>query len=251
MRIKWTRQPTAVPRGPQKYLLDRLLAARMRVADDQLDAPHTPRAQALQDLPPQDHVFAEADIQTQDLAHAVGAHPVGNDDGHALHAMVLAHVLVAGIDPYVGVLRIEPPGAEGGDLRIEASRHAADFALADPGDAQALHQGFYLPRRDALYVGFGHHADQGLLAPLARFQPGGEVAALPQLGEGQLQRAHPRVPGPRAVAVALRRPLVGPLVALRPDLGADLRLHQLLHQPAHALLEKVGLRVLALAQHIH
>jgi site-specific DNA recombinase len=126
---------TPLPPRPQEDFLDGLLDARMRVADHQLDAAHAPRDQALQEGPPHGHVLGEANVQAQDLTHPVGAHPVGNDDGHGLHAMVFTHMLVAGIDPDVGIIRIEPPGAEGRHLGVEASRHAADFALADPSNA--------------------------------------------------------------------------------------------------------------------
>jgi hypothetical protein len=102
-----------------------------------------------------------------------------------------------------------------------------------------------------LDVGFGHDGDERLLAALVCLQPTREVAAAAQLGDGQLQRAHACIPRPRAVAIALRGALVGPLVAPGPDLCTNLGLHQLLHQPAHPFLEEVGLRVCPLAQYVH
>jgi hypothetical protein len=58
--------------------------------------------------------------------------------------MVFPHVFIPRIDPEIRVLGVEPAGAEGGDLRVEAGRHAADLALADAGQAQALHQRLHL-----------------------------------------------------------------------------------------------------------
>src|SRR5919204_419958 len=115
------------------------------------------------------------------------------------------------------------------------------------------HRGHPAPRKSSLTACLspGCAALSTTLPPLAGLQPPREVAAAAQLGHRQVDRAHPRVPGPRAVAVALRRPFVSPLVAPGPDLSADLRLHEFLHQPAHALVEEVGPWVLPLAQYVH
>src|SRR5262249_49049423 len=52
------------------------------------------------------------------------------------------------------------------------------------------------------------------------------------------------------VPVALRAPVVRPLVAPRADLGGDLRLHQRLHRPPYQLPQRVLGRLLALAQQV-
>jgi hypothetical protein len=62
-----------------------------------------------------------------------------------------------------------------------------------------------------------------------RVQEGREVAALPQLGDAQLQAPQPRVQRAVAVAVAIRRALAGSLVPP----GADHALHVGLHQQLH------------------
>src|SRR5581483_11807739 len=63
-----------------------------------------------------------------------------------------------------------------------------------------------------------------------------------------IQRPQPGVPRPLAAAVAVRHALVRALVALRPDLGGELRLHQLLHHPPHRVPQPVPLALGPIAQ---
>ena len=94
-------------------------------ASPQLDAPHAASDQALQELPPQDDVFTQSNIETQHVADSISAHLLGNDHGYALHPMVFPDLLVAGVAPEVGVLGIQAARAEGRDLGIEAGRDTA------------------------------------------------------------------------------------------------------------------------------
>jgi hypothetical protein len=52
------------------------------------------------------------------------------------------------------------------------------------------------------------HRHQNLLRRLAGLQEGREVAALPQLGDPQLQAAQPRVQCPVAIPIAICRPVL-------------------------------------------
>ena len=109
------------------------------------------------------------------------------------------------------------------DLRAQA----ADLALGDTGHAQRLDQIVDRAGRDALHVGLLDHRRQRLLGHPARLQEAREVAALPELGDAQLDRAGARLPHPVAVAVALRQPLRRALAIA----GAGQALHLELHQP--------------------
>ena len=109
--------------------------------------------------------------------------------------------------------------------------------------AQRLDQPVDLARRHAVDIGLGDDRDQRLLSAPARLQERREVAALAQLGDGQLDRADPRVPVARPVAVAVGGPLQAALVELGADLGADVGLHQLACHPGHAFQQHVGMLV--------
>ena len=82
-----------------------------------------------------------------------------------------------------------------------------DLALGDALAAKRLHEVLDAAGGDALYVGQLHDGEQDPLAAPARFEQGGEVAALPHLRDLQLQGAHPRVPRRGPVAVAVGDPL--------------------------------------------
>jgi site-specific DNA recombinase len=243
--------PASLPAGADDHLADGLLEAAVGVADHQPHAARPAGDQPLQEGAPDGGVLARADVQPQHLAHPVLAHAVGDHHRHRLHPVLPAHVLVARVEPHVGVRGVQPPAAEGRDLLIEAGAQPADLALADADDARGLDQRLDPPRAHPLDVGRRHHGDQRLLRAPARLQPAREVAAGARLGDGQVERADPRVPSPRAVAVAVGPPLARPLVAGRADLGADLGLHQFLHRPADQLAREVRLDVLPLAQRLH
>ena len=88
-------------------------------------------------------------------------------------------------------------------------------------------------------VGLHDHGIEGLVDPPAGLQDGREEAPLPELGDGQLHvpglgREHP---GP--VPVALVAPRTGPLIAVRPDLGGELDLDQLLADQGGCFFDEV------------
>src|SRR5512132_740310 len=70
-----------------------------------------------------------------------------------------------------------------------------------------------------------------------------EVRALPQLGDGQLDRPDPGVPGPLPVAVTARHPVAAAFAVAGAGGLGDLGLHQLLSQPDHSLAQHVGVLV--------
>jgi len=65
-------------------------------------------------------------------------------------------------------------------------------------------------------------------------------AAPPELRDRQLELARPRLPRPRPIAIAVRKPLLRrPLTPASADQLADLSLHQLLHDPRQRLAQEV------------
>jgi hypothetical protein len=109
--------------------------------------------------------------------------------------------------------------------------------------AQLLDQPVDPPGADAVDVGLLHDGDQGLLGPPARLQEAGEVGALAQPGDRQLQLAHARVPPAGPVAVAVGEALGGALAELGADLRGDLGFHQLGGHPRRAVAQHVGVLV--------
>ena len=98
--------------------------------------------------------------------------------------------------------------------RSSISSHSRrDLALGDAAHAHGLDQVIDRAGRDALDVGLLDHRGQRLLGHPPRLQEAGEVAALAQLGDAQLDRAGPGLPVAVAVAVALHQPL-GALLAM-------------------------------------
>jgi len=89
-------------------------------------------------------------------------------------------------------------------------------AHRDPGHAERVDEVVDRARRHALDVGFLDHRGDRLLGQPARLEEGGEVAALAQLRDPQLDRPGAGLPDPVAVAVAPPgRPSASPPVPRR------------------------------------
>ena len=212
--------PAALPARPREHRGDRPLEPLVCVADHQLHPREPPRHQAAQELRPEGPVLARAHIQPQDLPLAARAHADGDDHRHGEHAPILPHLEVGRIEPHIRVGPGQRAGAEARDLRVQLLAEARHLALADPVHPERLHQVVDPAGGDALHVGLLHHRRQRPLGPLARLQQAREVAAVAHPRHLQVDGAHPRVPLPLAIPVALPRPLRGPLVPLGPECWA-------------------------------
>ena len=94
---------------------------------------------------------------------------------------------------------------EGFHLLIEALADAAHLRFGDAaGSAQRLDQGVDLAGGDPAGVGLHHYGVERFVDPAVEFEPVGEVAALPQPGDGQGEVTHLGGEQPLAVAVAVR-----------------------------------------------
>ena len=80
-------------------------------------------------------------------------------------------------------------------LLVDLLAQPADLALGDAAHAHRLDQIVDRAGRDALDVGLLDHRGQRLLGHAPRLQEAGEVAALAQLGDAQLDRPGARLPG--------------------------------------------------------
>jgi hypothetical protein len=166
----------------------------MRIRGQQADAGEAAGDQAAQEGEPGGAVLAGDDIEAERLTEAVsiagdGLHDAGVDRSTALAALDLERIQD---EVRVGPA-LERAGAEVGDDRIQRLGEPRDLALAHPLDAELPDELLHPPRGDAGQVGVGDHRHERLLGAPARLQqPIGEVRALPQLRDRELDRADAR-----------------------------------------------------------
>jgi hypothetical protein len=171
-------------------------------------------------------------------------HAVGDHQGLVAYPAPPADPLHLGVHPQVRIGAFQGPLAEAADLLIQAAAQPGDLVLGHALQAHLLDQPVDLAGGDPVDIRLLDDRDQRLLGPPARLEKRGEVGALAQLGDGQLDRADPGVPLAGAVAIAVGGPLQAALAELGADLGADVGLHQLTCHPGHAGQQHVGVLVL-------
>src|SRR5664280_1287046 len=170
---------------------------------------------------------------------AVGVNTDGHYYRHADDSPGLACLDVGRVDPQVRPVAFDLAIQEGADPLVELAAQPADLALGDAAHAERLDQLIHRAGGDALDVGLLNHGGEGLLGRAPRLQELGEVAALAQLGDLQLDTAGARVPRSLAVAVAAVQPLGGLLVVAGTAALLDVELHQALGHELHHLAQHV------------
>ncbi len=158
----------------------------MRIGDHQLHASEPPARQPPQKGCPEGFGFGGADVHAENLAATVAVDAHGNDRRDRDDPPVPAHFDVSRIDPEVGPVALDRAFEEGIHALINIFTQAAHLALRDAIHAQRLHQIVDRARRDALDIGFLNDGSESLLGHPARLQKAGEVAALAQLRDMQL-----------------------------------------------------------------
>jgi hypothetical protein len=216
----------------------------MGVGDAQPHAVQAPGTQAPEELAPEALGLGLAHVQADHLTPARLMHAVGDHQRLVAHPARLADPLHLGVQPQVRVGAFQGPLAEDADLLIQAAAQPGDLVLGHALQAHLLDQPVDLAGRNPIDIGLLDDRDQGLLGAPARLQERREVAALAQLGDGQLDRADPGVPLAGAVAVAVGGPLQAALAELGADLVADLGVHELAGHPGHAGQQHVGVLVM-------
>ena len=229
-----------LPAAAREDGADRLLQPFVRVGDHQADTLQPPLDQAAKKRRPERAIFRRADVDAEDLAIPLGGDAHGHDGGLADDVTVDPHLVIGRIDPEIAVLTRQRPCAKGRHDRVEFGADARDLGLRDPVDAERLDQIIDLPGRDPMHVRLLHHGEQRMLRPPTRLQQRREVRPRPNLGNGQLDRAHPRVPRPRPGPIAIRRALPGPLVSLGANQASHLRFHQRLGEHPDTLPEDIA-----------
>ncbi len=213
----------------------------MRVGDHQLGAAQAAADQALQERRPEGLRLRRPDVQADDLALALGVHRHSDYRRDAGDPPALALLEVGGIQPEIRPVADKRAIQEGVHPLVDVLAQLAHRALADARQPHRLHQVVHPPGRHAADPGLLDHRHQGLLRRLARLQERRKVAALPQLGDPQLQAAQPGVERAVAVAVAVGRALAGALVPPGADQAVHVRLHQQLHHGLRHAAQEVAI----------
>ena len=181
-----------------------------------------------------------AHLQAQHLTLAVGVHADSHYDRDAHDAPGLTRLHVGRVNPQVGPVALDLAPQEGVDPFVEFAAQAADLALGNAAHAQRLDQVVHGTRGDALHIGFLDDGGERLFGGAPGFQELGEVTALAQLGDLQLDAAGTGVPGAFAVAVAAVEALGGILLVVGGAAAAlDIEFHQALGHELHHLAQDV------------
>jgi hypothetical protein len=159
---------------------------------------------------------------------AVGVDADRDQRMHVDDATALADLLRQRVDPDERVRAgVQGPVKEGGDLLVQVLGHRTDLGLRQLRHPQGLGELLHLAGGDTEEVGGGDHRDQGLFGPAASLEePVREVAALPQLGNGELDGPGAGVPLARATAVAVVDSLVADLPVFGVAEGVGLGGHE-------------------------
>jgi hypothetical protein len=221
------------------------------IGDHQADPGKAAGDQAAQERGPARPILGGVQVKAQDLPGSGRVDPSRDHAGHVRDPPALAHLLGKGIEPHVGVgTTVQRTRPEGLDLMIELLGHRRDPRAGDPLDPQRSDQTLDPSGRHAAHVGLADHLDERALGPPAGLeQPVGEVAALTQLRDGQVDRAGPGVPGPHPVAVAAVRAFIRALTVRRAADRVRLLAHHPLTEQLHHLSQQVCVGLLDLLAH--
>lgn len=215
-RVAHEVHPAALP-GRAQHLGYGRFQSLTSVRDDELDAAQAAPRELAQEVGPEGLRFGRADRKAQHLAPAVAVDTDRDDHGDRDDAPVAACLHIGGVKPNVGPLALQRPVQERLDLVVDLAAQPAHLALRDAGHAHRLDQFIDRAGRHTLHIGFLDHGGERLLGHPARLEEAREVAALPELGDPQLDRAGARLPV--AVAVAVGDPLGAALAVGGPRSG--------------------------------
>jgi hypothetical protein len=216
------------------------------VGDDQLHAGKPTGHQIAQERRPPSPVLAGQHVDPEDLAVTFCAHTRRDDRGHIHDAAGLPAALGERVYPHIHIgSAIQRPGPKGGHLGVQALGELGDLGLAQALDPKGLDQALHASGGHPTHVALGHHRHQGTLgAPAGLQQPVREVAALPELGDRQLDRADPGVQPPLAVAVAPVDPVRCTLAKRSAAGRVGLSTHERLDERRHQLPQQIRVGLL-------
>ena len=212
----------------------------MGVGNHEFHPAQAPTRQRAQEARPEGLGLRGPDAHAQHLTLPVGVDGDGDYHGHRDDPPGLAHLHVGRIDPQIRPVAFDRAVQERPDPLVDLGAQPRDLALGDPAHAHRLHQLVDRAGRDALDVGLLDHRGERLLGRPARLEEPGEVAALSQLRDLQIDRAGARLPEPVAVAVAAVGPLGASLAVGGRAQALDVHLHHALGDVLDHLAQQVG-----------
>ncbi len=230
--------------GGLKNAFDGGPEAAVRIADHQLDPGQPPGFEGPQELHPEGLRFRRAKPQADDLPAPVGVGGDGDYGGHRDDPSAPTHLEVGGVEPDIGPVAGERTVQEIVHPLVDILAELGDRALGDAGEPHRLRQLVDTTGGDATDPGFLDHGNQGPLGGLARLQEAGEIAALPQLGHLQVQRAQAGIERALAIAVAPGGSALSPLMPAGADQSLDIGLHEKLKNGLGDGAQKIALIVL-------
>jgi len=210
----------ALPRGAGEVGGDGLAQPGVRVGGHESDPGQAAGDEVGEELVPRGAGFRGGHPHAEDFAVAVAV-DAGSQQHHGIDdaaAFADLHRQRVGGHEREGAGRAEGPVAEVLDELVEVGGHPGDLGLRQRVDPQRLDELVHAAGADAGEVAVRDHGDQrGLGSFAALEEPLGEVGALAELGDRDLDGADPGVQVTVAVAVALAR---APRCRAAP-LGAD------------------------------
>ena len=196
--------PAALPARSQELLPDGLDQAGVVVADDEADPVEAALDErADEGRPGAALVVPRRQLEAEDPPLAGAGDPGRHEGRHRHDPPAFADLEVRGVQPQIGIRLVgERATPEGRDLGVERRADPGHLALADRGDAQGPDEVVDPPCGNAQHVCLLDDRQQGPLGPAPRLEERGEVRAVADPRDRQLDRPHPGVPAPVAVPVA-------------------------------------------------
>ena len=179
----------------------------MGCADSKLHPVQSAAAQGSPEVCPERLGSLRPDAQIHDLPAAFGVGRHGDFGRNRHDAPTLVLLEVCGIQRDIGPVAGQGALQELAYAVVDIFAQLRDSAFGSSRQANGLHQIFDIAGRDAAAPSLLNDGNQCLLVGFARLENAWGIAALPQLGQLQVQRAEARVEHAVASAVVATRPI--------------------------------------------
>lgn len=202
------------------------------------------RLEAAKEFGPEGLGLGRTGAQPDNLSSPVGVDRDGEYRGHAHDAPALPDLQVGRIELDIGPVAGERAVEELADTLVDVFTKLQDGTLRDAGEPHGLDEFVDPARRHPTDPGFLDDGDERLLRCPPGLEEAREVGTLLQLQHPQVQRAEPGIERAVAVAVAVRRPPLGALMAAGADHALDIGLYDQLQNRLRDGAEEIILVVL-------